>query len=662
MRIGLFTDTYLPDINGVVSSIVTLQKELEKHGHDVFVITTHSSLLKTSYEENIYRLPGIELKALYGYIATSPIHLKAIKDIEKMNLEVIHVHTEFGIGIFARIVSKKLQIPLISTYHTTYEDYTHYVNFFHLDTFDTIAKKAVSFLSKMYGNSCIRVIAPSRKTKEMLEGYHVRRDIDVIPTGLNLLKFSPGSTETSEIAAIKAECGLVEGTYSMVFVGRIAKEKAIDVAIEGFKYVKEMNLPCKLIIVGSGPDEKSLKELVSTYDLNDYVYFAGRKESATIQKYYHAFDMFVSASLTETQGMTFIEALSAGLPVFARPDEVLKDLVIDQVNGYYFNEPKELAKAIKNYIELEDDKKANMRLKGLEAAYPYDSEVFYNKIIHVYENALSQYYDSYLVDSISRRNETVYLVLRHVTKPEIKLSILTDSFLEFGLRKNARIHNEELAELIIIEKYAKAYQACLKKISFKDRTVKEIYDYLTQETTLDIKQINAIVEKLEQKGLLNDLNYALYYVEKAITAFQGRANIERSLKKKGICIEFIDQALNQQDDQDEVRYALKYANKVKHTVKDKSLKEKKTIIKRKMFAHGYRMELINDALEQLTFVDDELNELNALRKNADKAYRRFEKRLNGTTLRNAVFKACVTKGFNYEDIYLVLNEMEWDDE
>ena len=114
MRIGLFTDTYTPDINGVVSSIVTLQKELEKNGHDVFVITNHRSLL-AKREGNILRLPGMELKWLYGYKLSTPYHFSARDEIRDMHLDVIHVHTEFGVGMFGRIVAKTLNIPVVST-------------------------------------------------------------------------------------------------------------------------------------------------------------------------------------------------------------------------------------------------------------------------------------------------------------------------------------------------------------------------------------------------------------------------------------------------------------------------------------------------------------------------------------------------------------------
>ena len=165
MRIGLFSDTYTPDINGVVSSIVTLQKELEKRGHEVFVITNHKALLSTQREGNVLRLPGLELKWLYGYKLTTPYHFSAKDEIRKMNLDVIHVHTEFGVGMFARIVAKYLNIPVVSTYHTMYEDYTHYINRFAIDEVDVLSKKFVTAFSRMISDNVHAVIAPSEKTK-----------------------------------------------------------------------------------------------------------------------------------------------------------------------------------------------------------------------------------------------------------------------------------------------------------------------------------------------------------------------------------------------------------------------------------------------------------------------------------------------------------------
>ena len=234
MNIALFTDTFTPEINGVVSSIVTLKTELERHGHNVYVVTTHSNLLEVEYKDNVLRLPGIELKQLYGYILTSPIHFTCLNKIKEMNLDLIHAHTEFGVGIFARIISRYLSIPLVSTYHTTYEDYTHYVNKFNLESVEKAAKKAVSTYSKIAAESSVEVISPSAKTKEMLLRYGIKRSIHVIPTGLDVSRFDQDKKNEQAVAQIKKEFGFSESDTVVLFMGRLAKEKAVDLVIDGF--------------------------------------------------------------------------------------------------------------------------------------------------------------------------------------------------------------------------------------------------------------------------------------------------------------------------------------------------------------------------------------------------------------------------------------------
>src|SRR5690554_2868102 len=113
MRIGLFSDTYLPDINGVVTSIVNLKKALEGLGHQVYVITNHQKLTTTKFEDDILYLPGVEVKFLYGYTLSTPIQKRAAYWVETMNLDVIHIHSEFGVGLFGRIVAKKFKIPMV---------------------------------------------------------------------------------------------------------------------------------------------------------------------------------------------------------------------------------------------------------------------------------------------------------------------------------------------------------------------------------------------------------------------------------------------------------------------------------------------------------------------------------------------------------------------
>ena len=345
MRIALFTDTYTPEINGVVSSIVTLQEGLEAAGHEVYIITTHVSILNLSYENRVLRLPGIQLKQMYGYVLTSPLHIRAYQIVKEMDLDILHAHTEFGIGIFARIVARLMHKPLVVTYHTTYEDYTHYVNVFKSKAVEKIAKKTVSQLSKLYIESSDGAISPSQKTKEMLQGYGIKRAISVIPTGLNLDRFKAQNVDMEAVKAFRDEYNLHDKLV-ILYVGRIAKEKSIDLIIEGFAKIDQSEVPSRLIIIGAGPQEDELKQLAKQLNAKDTIIFAGKRPSQSIPIYYHGADCFVSASLTETQGMTFIEALASSKIVFAREDRVLSDLIEPDKNGYFFEDANDFAARI----------------------------------------------------------------------------------------------------------------------------------------------------------------------------------------------------------------------------------------------------------------------------------------------------------------------------
>ncbi len=662
MRIGLFTDTYSPEINGVVSSIVLLQKELEKNGHEVFVVTTGNSLFETEYQGHVLRLPGVELKQLYGYVLTSPIHFSAMTEIEAMKLDLIHAHTEFGVGIFARLVARKLNIPLVSTYHTTYEDYTHYVNPIHSKSVDKLAKKAVANLSKLYGTTCVEMIAPSEKTKEMLLGYGIKTPINVIPTGIDLERFDRKNTDPERIAAIRAEAGVRPDEALIVFVGRIAQEKSIDYPIRGFLRIKTDRIPARLLIIGDGPQMEELQELCTDLQLQDYVVFAGKKPSEQIPAYYHAAEAFVSASLTETQGMTFIEALASGLPVFARPDEVLKDLVIPGKTGYLSRTPEEFALQLEAYLKLDQADREAMRQNSIEQVGPYDSRLFYQRVITMYERAIRSFKDYYEVTAIKAKNEYAEVTLEN-NQEQIQILVSLDTYLDENIRNGSRLTHQQVTRLQEEENEVRGYQGCLRKLAAKDRTRKEMYDYLTQQTDLNIASINRIIEKLEEKGYVDDLKYTRNAIAGMQSLLQGEHKIFKVLKKKGIPVEMIDSVMEtMKDDESELNHAIEAAEKFQRSIHEKSVRKKKQLIYQKLFNRGFSSDRIEAAMQHLNFLQEETEELDVLRKTAAKAKKRYGNQYEGVKLRNLVFRYCSAQGFNLEDIYLVLSEMEWEDE
>jgi 1,2-diacylglycerol 3-alpha-glucosyltransferase len=660
MRIGLFSDTYTPEINGVVSSIVTLKEGLEAAGHEVYVVTTHPSLLSTSYENRILRLPGLQIKQMYGYVLTSPLHIRAYQIIRDMRLDVIHAHTEFGLGIFARIVARLLHCPMVVTYHTTYEDYTHYVNVLKLNAVDRLAKDTVRTLSRLHVNRSYGAIAPSEKTKQMLQGYGITRSIHVIPTGLDLARFNPSQHDSSSIQALRHKHKVYDETL-VLFVGRLAKEKSIDVAIEGFALAYVKNPHLRFWIVGAGPIEAALKAQVKALNLKDVVVFIGKVAAHEIAPYYQAADVFVSASLTETQGMTFLEALASGTVVFARPDEVLRELIVDGRNGFYFDEPKDFAAQLLKYVDVNDSQRQAYRKQAIASAQSYDRPAFVKRVLAVYQEALSDIRQSMVLETVRYQDDVVEC---RFIKNERALDIIVskEHFVEIGLRKGNSVDKDTLDALLEHEQIAKAYQKAIRRLATKDRTRKEMYDYLIAQTTLDIAQINSLIEQLEKRGYLDDLKYAQDLVYSLRAVLQGRRRIQQNLKRKGIPNAIIEKVLDDESEAEQVDNALALAERMKVQLKDQSVRSTKQKLTQRLIGQGYDFNIIEQAIQRLSFIDVESNELNAMRKLAQKLKRKHEKRLHGTALRNSVFNGLDRQGFNLDDIYVILNEMEWNDE
>lgn len=659
MRIGLFSDTYTPDINGVVSSIVTLQKELEKNGHEVFIVTNHKAIISMQKEGNVLRLPGLELKWLYGYKLSTPYHFSARDEIKKMNLDVIHVHTEFGVGMFARIVAKYLNIPVVSTYHTMYEDYTHYINRFAIEEVETLSKKFVTTFSRAISDNVQGVIAPSEKTKETLLSYGVKTAVYVIPTGLSFDKFDPEKIDQLRVKQIREQYGFKENDTIIVFVGRIAKEKSIELPIEGFRYVQDPHT--KMLIVGGGPQLEELKELVKQWQLEDKVIFTGVQPRDDVPMYYACADAFVSASLTETQGLTYIEALACHLPVFARKDEVLEELVFENESGYYFETPQEFAEKIAEFKGSDETHKQAMKQKAREVVNKYDGNMFYTKVMSVYYQAIEDFEDSYEVQKVKPVDDYMKIYIENDKEDEpIKILISFDDYFMYKIQKNTLLDRKTVAELQHKELLLNAHRACLRKLRMRDYTVKEMTTFLKQQRILEEQEIAQVIKELMDKGYLDDHLYMITKIEKMQYSLQGKGKILRYLVEKGISYDEVVDALSNLDDESENDKAYKMAEKLKNTVKDKSSNMKRKVIAQKLMIQGFESSLAKRVSNALRFEDSD--ESAALDKTIQKAMRNYSRKFEGAQLRNKVLTYCISKGFMSSKIQERIDEMEWQDE
>ncbi|QRG86139.1 RecX family transcriptional regulator [Bulleidia sp. zg-1006] len=661
MRIGLFSDTFVPEINGVANSTYILFQELKRHGHEVYVITTYTGKedMEWNEDQDVLRLSGIQLKFLYGYVMASPFHSEALEVIRSLNLQIIHAQTEFGVGIFARICAKHLGVPLVSTYHTTYEDYTHYVNLLNSKTVDEVGKMAVAKLSRLYGESSQEVITPSLKTKEMLENYGIQRRLTVIPTGLSLERFNPKEFSEERRLETRKKYGLAENRSIIIYVGRLAKEKALDLVISGYEVALKKGAKSQLVIVGGGPDFDSLKKLVSKQGLEKDVILTGPIPRETVPDLYRSSNAFVSASLSETQGMTFIEALASGLPLFARKDEVLDGLLMPNETGWFFVDEESLANAILEFEKMDGHEYGRYCQRCVSVTKPFSAETFYTKILEVYSRVIDFNRIQYEILRMRTKDTIVELYLRSSEQEELRLKVSVDDYYEYGLRAHGFFNHHIYKVLKEKEVQTAAYQACLKKIAIKDRSQKEIVDWLTQNTQCSLDSVQAIIRSLKEKGYLNDERYAREHIHSLFSSLFGENEVRRRLARKGISEHLIQKALQEEPVQEE-DFALEYARKILRS-SSYSLKKTKETIRIKLRQRGYNDDLIDRVMVQLDFSKVDAKELDYLRKCANQAKKRYARKYSGTDLRNRIYRYCLNQGYSYEDVYTVINDMEDDD-
>lgn len=387
MRIGLFTDTYPPYINGVSTSIMMLKKALEQKGHQVFVVTVNDENLKYKYEndDKVIRIPGIPT-GIFDYRLTGIYPLRIVNKIKKWNLDVIHSHTEFGVGTFARIIAKQFDIPLVHTYHTMYEDYVHYIT---KGYFNGTSKKIVEYLTLFYCDKTItELIVPTKKAYDLFKSkYKVERNVNIIPTGIDIQGFYKENADKKLIEKKRQEYGITKDDFVVLFVGRLGKEKNVDFLINSHTELKN-KYPClKLLIVGDGPYAENFKQLVKKNKMENNVIFCGKVPFNEISTYYNMANVFATASNTETQGLTVIEAMAASVPVLAMKDESFADAVIDGYNGYYFQKKQEYKKSLE--ILINDSKKLETLSKqAFISSEKHSLKHYAEQVLEVYKIAI----------------------------------------------------------------------------------------------------------------------------------------------------------------------------------------------------------------------------------------------------------------------------------
>ncbi|EHJ01093.1 glycosyl transferase group 1 [Clostridium sp. DL-VIII] len=377
MKILITTDTYSPIINGVVTSINNLYRELKCNGHEVKILTL-SNTGDEKIDGDVYYLKSIKV-GIYPDTRIINIILQngLIKKIIKWKPDVVHSQTEFSMMLVSKYISRKLNIPHIHTYHTMYENYLNY-----LFKGKIINRNACAKIIKVLLNSLDSIIAPTEKTRDTLVSYGVKKPIYVVPTGIDLSRFKQ-ELSLEEKQKIMSELNINRQDRIIAYIGRIGEEKNISELIRLMPGVIKEIHNVKLLIVGGGPYLNNLKSLVKKDKIEERVIFTGMINPEEIYKYYKIAEVFVTASFSETQGLTYVEALSSGCPVVCKYDPCINGVIEQGENGFSYKEKDEFAHYIKRIlsdIKLRD----RMSKEAVINANKYSSDSFARSILDKY--------------------------------------------------------------------------------------------------------------------------------------------------------------------------------------------------------------------------------------------------------------------------------------
>ena len=375
MKILITSDWYYPVVNGVVRSVLNLKEYLENQGHEVRILTLSNTI--SSYQAGeVYYIGSLSAKKIYPQARVTNILAKThLNNIRKWEPDIIHSQCEFSTFVMAKTLSKVLNIPLLHTYHTVYEDYTHY-----FIKNESIGTKIVASFSKNFSDLCDYIIAPTEKTANILESYKIPREkIAVIPTGVHIDDLYDND--------LRSELNLPHDKKILLYLGRLGEEKNIEEIIDFHHRLADSNI--ELLIVGGGP---YYDDLVAYNEREDSLaQFVGMVDPSEVNKYYQAADIFTTSSTSETQGLTYYEALSNGLVAICRNDESLDGVLEDGFNGFRFNNFDEFKTYVYKILDNPDYQKQlseNAREYALEN---FSVESFGSKCEDLYKKAINEY-------------------------------------------------------------------------------------------------------------------------------------------------------------------------------------------------------------------------------------------------------------------------------
>lgn len=323
LKVAIFTDAYKPVTNGVVNAIEGLYDTLSSFDHKIYIFAPEYSGYKDK-SDNVYRFKSLNFNSEVDFPVGIPYSRRIFKIIHTLGLDIIHCHHPFLIGRLGAYMGNKLNIPVVATLHTQYENYIHYIPLNKI-----FIKHLTLWALRDFSSKCDALIAPAESRKRQLLKYGIKPDIKVIPNGIDVEKFSKLDGKQVRDYYSIASCDKV-----LIFVGRVAKEKNLDFLLDCFKVLSCEISNVKLMIVGDGPEKSRIMEKAEAEGISEKIIFTGKIPNEYIGNYYASADIFVSTSITEVHPIVLLEAMASGIPTVAIDSIGYKDTIENGIHGF----------------------------------------------------------------------------------------------------------------------------------------------------------------------------------------------------------------------------------------------------------------------------------------------------------------------------------------
>ncbi|MBM3179520.1 MAG: glycosyltransferase family 4 protein [Chloroflexi bacterium] len=376
LRIGLFTDTYAPQVNGVSISLQLVSEGLQRKGHQVTIFAPRIPGYKDD-QPGVVRLPSLK------YLNDPPIYVAVLGtprstwSLTRKHFDVLHAHSPLTVGLLAYFTASTKNLPLIYTYHTSITDYTHYLK---VIGGTGVIRHAARWFSTTSTNLGDQIVVPSRKFHSLLLEQKVTKPIHIIPNGIDLSNFKTAKHPGS----FRKKLGLKPGAPILLSVGRIDPEKGLDFLIDAFARSADRIPEAHLVFAGDGSARKKLEDQAAATKVNDRIHFLGMVSRAELPDLLHDATIFLSASTTEVHPISVIEAIASGLPLVAVQDEAFEGMIVENENGHLtpldvgafsdrlvklLSNPEKLVRYGKRSTELSEKFSIEGQVRALEDLY-----------------------------------------------------------------------------------------------------------------------------------------------------------------------------------------------------------------------------------------------------------------------------------------------------